>query len=296
VLKLRPQLYDVIITQPSNPWTVGVGSVFSLEYYSLAASRLKPGGLVAQWFHVYEMHDGIVGLVLRTFGSVFPFVEVWDTSNGDIVMVGSLQPWASGPGVFRRGFNAEGVRLDMAAIGIRSPEALLARQLASQRTGFAIAGEGARQSDLFPVLEYAAPEAFYIGTHSRMLERFDERTWQHALAPVQKRSVLESLPGPDVQAVFGLFGSVNNQLLTCLHEKGGDTNIPCILGNLSSGPATPAGSALPPWDQSVAALNAGNLQLALQLATEGVSSNSASLQAGYVDRIVKRTADLQGLK
>ena len=44
VLKLQPQLYDVIITEPSNPWTVGVGSVFSQEFYNLAARRLKPGG------------------------------------------------------------------------------------------------------------------------------------------------------------------------------------------------------------------------------------------------------------
>src|SRR5262249_32306814 len=54
VLKLRPQQYDVIITEPSNPWAVGVGSVFSHEFYELAASRLKPGGVMAQWFHLYE--------------------------------------------------------------------------------------------------------------------------------------------------------------------------------------------------------------------------------------------------
>ncbi len=41
VLKLRPQLYDVIITEPSNPWFVGTGSVFSREYYQLAASRFE---------------------------------------------------------------------------------------------------------------------------------------------------------------------------------------------------------------------------------------------------------------
>ena len=76
VLKLNPQLYDVIVAQPSNPWTVGIGSVFSREFYELSAHRLKPGGIMAQWFHVYEMHDGIVSLVLRTFSSVFPFVEI----------------------------------------------------------------------------------------------------------------------------------------------------------------------------------------------------------------------------
>ena len=60
VLKLNPQLYDVIIAEPSNPWTVGIGSVFSREFYKIAAGRLKPGGIMAQWFHVYEMQDDMV--------------------------------------------------------------------------------------------------------------------------------------------------------------------------------------------------------------------------------------------
>ncbi len=92
VLKLRPQLYDVIITEPSNPWFVGTGSVFSREYYQLAASRLKPGGIMAQWFQVYETQDDMVQLVLRTFSSVFPYVEIWDAGAGDIVLIGAMQP------------------------------------------------------------------------------------------------------------------------------------------------------------------------------------------------------------
>ena len=96
VLKLNPQLYDVIVAEPSNPWTVGIGSVFSREFYQIAGSRLKPGGIMAQWFHVYEMHDGIVELVLRTFHSVFPHVEIWDSCSGDIILLGSFEPWPTG--------------------------------------------------------------------------------------------------------------------------------------------------------------------------------------------------------
>ena len=177
MLKLRPQRYDVIITEPSNPWAIGVGSVFSREFYEVAASRLKTGGIMAQWFHLYETQDSLVELVLRTFSSVFPYVEVWDTGVGDIVILGSQQPWPSGPEVFRQGFAIERVRTDMEMIDMHSPEALMARQLASQRTGFAIAGKGPVQSDLFPILEDEAPRAFYLGSGSSMLDHFDERTY-----------------------------------------------------------------------------------------------------------------------
>jgi predicted membrane-bound spermidine synthase len=239
VLKLRPQLYDVIITEPSNPWTVGVGSVFSLEYYELAASRLKPGGIMAQWFHVYEMHDGIVALVLRTFSSVFPYVEIWDTLGGDIVMLGSRQPWRTGPDVFRQSFAIDGVRADLAQIGMRSAEALLARQLASQRTGFAIAGSGPTQSDLFPLLEYAAPRAFYIGVTARILDRFDERTRQQLLASAKNRASFRGLSADEVQAAFGTFTSLNEELRDCVRRTAQGMKAPCAFTTNSALPALP---------------------------------------------------------
>jgi len=91
-LKLNPQNYDVIVSEPSNPWFASVGSVFSQEFYRIAAARLKPGGFMVQWFHVYEMHDGIVDLVLRTFQSVFSVMEIWDTNGGDIILIGWNRP------------------------------------------------------------------------------------------------------------------------------------------------------------------------------------------------------------
>ncbi len=229
VLKLSPQCYDVIVAEPSNPWTVGIGSVFSREFYEVAARRLKPGGVMAQWFHIYEMHDGIVELVLRTFYSVFPHVEIWDSCYGDIILLGSFEPWPSGPEVFRQGFDLPGVKSDLAQIGIRSPEALLARQLASQRTAFAITGDGPMQSDLFPVLEYAAPRAFYIGDTSRVLEGFDERTCQQLLAPAGKLAVLHALPAEQVQSVFSEYITVNSDLFLSVRKSVSAANQPCVF-------------------------------------------------------------------
>ncbi len=211
VLKLTKHHYDILISQPSNPWMAGVGSVFSREYYQLAASRLKPGGIMAQWFHIYEMHDGIVNLVLRTFGGVFPFIEIWDVSGGDIVILGSLSPWESSVQQFQRVFENEKARRDLANIGVTSPTHLWARQFASQDTARYIPGDGPTQSDEFPVLEYEAPKAFFIGANAQMLNRFDERTWQQGLANSLKRSALTNLSLADL---FGVFrrGTINPDL------------------------------------------------------------------------------------
>lgn len=212
LLKLEPRSYDVIICQPSNPWTVGIGSVFSQEFYELAAQRLKPGGIMTQWFHLYEMHDGIVSLVLNTFRSVFPYVEIWDTGSGDILMLGSTTNWKSNPDHWRTGFQREQPALDMQRIGISSPEALYARQLASQWTAFAIPEDVGVQSDEYPILEYAAPHAFYLGEPSRMLFNYDERTRQLALAPPRKRADLAALSATNLARIFGTYSTINSEL------------------------------------------------------------------------------------
>jgi len=222
VLKLSPQKYDVILSEPSNPWMVGVASVYTREFFELAASRLKPGGLMTQWFHTYEMDDANVDLVLRTFRTVFPEMEIWDVAEGDIVILGSDRPWNSSPRNFRRAIEFEGPRRDLALIGLETPVGLLARRIASQRTAYAIATPGPIQRDDFPILEYAAPRAFYINLQHRgvyRLDNFDERTWQRDLAVPEANQALGELDPPSLKTIFGSgTGTVNEDLGAYLRE------------------------------------------------------------------------------
>jgi spermidine synthase len=80
--------YDVIVSEPSNPWVTGVEMLYSLEFLEAARSRLAPGGVYAQWFHIYETDDRSVALVLNTFRRVFPQVSVWLGRPGDLILLG----------------------------------------------------------------------------------------------------------------------------------------------------------------------------------------------------------------
>jgi hypothetical protein len=237
VLKLSPKQYDVIISEPSNPWMVGVASVFTREFYQLAASRLKPGGIMAQWFHNYEMDDRNVNVVLRTFGTVFPNMEVWDVDFGDIVILGSDRPWRSNAEVYGRALELEGPRKGLVSIGLATPEAILARRMASQRTAFAIAGAGPLQGDDVPFLEYAAPRTFFLRVHTTRLQKFDERTWQMDLAPDEVNNDLAKLEPAALKSIFGLgYGSANDELLHYLgglfgQHSGRATAQPVVIDN-----------------------------------------------------------------
>jgi spermidine synthase len=218
-LKLGRENYDIIISEPSNPWMVGVGSIFSREFYEIAASRLKDDGIMAQWFHVYEINDGIVAMILRTFSSVFPNMEVWDPRAGDIIILGSKRPWKSDPASYAQVFAREIPRRDLESLGLLTPESVWARQLASQGTAPAIPGPGPIQTDAFPILEYDAPEAFFIGANSTVLFAFDERTWQSDLASREKFGVLHGMDDARLGQIFGQYDSVNLDVQKTLYWR-----------------------------------------------------------------------------
>lgn len=87
---LSRQQYDVIISEPSNPWIAGVASLFTKEFFEGAKDRLAPGGLICQWAHTYTISQRDLRSIVATFTSVFPNATAWMVNDNDLLMVGSL--------------------------------------------------------------------------------------------------------------------------------------------------------------------------------------------------------------
>ncbi len=85
-------VYDLICSEPSNPYRSGISSLYTQEFYRAAAQRLAPGGIFCQWLQAYEVDTPTVQTVLATLHSVFPYVEVWWTQRGDLVLTCSQEP------------------------------------------------------------------------------------------------------------------------------------------------------------------------------------------------------------
>lgn len=84
--------YDVIISEPSNPYRAGIAALYTSEFYQAARQRLKPGGLFVQWLQAYEVDEATVDIVLATARSAFRYVQVWQTLPMDLVLVCSDTP------------------------------------------------------------------------------------------------------------------------------------------------------------------------------------------------------------
>ena len=86
----RGEKYDVISSEPSNPYRAGIASLFTVEFYNACLSRLAPGGVFIQF--LYEVDAPTIRTAYSTITSVFPYVETWQSQSGDLLLVGARQP------------------------------------------------------------------------------------------------------------------------------------------------------------------------------------------------------------
>jgi hypothetical protein len=84
--------YDVIASEPSNPFRAGVASLFTVEYYRAARARLTDQGVFAQWVQGYEIDAPTLRTIYATLAAVFPQVETWQTNHGDLVLLAAVRP------------------------------------------------------------------------------------------------------------------------------------------------------------------------------------------------------------
>ena len=87
----RAATYDVIVSEPSNPWVSGVASLFSTEFYSRARRHLRPDGLLVQWIQGYEIDLSLLASVFRALGPHFDDYAVYTTNGADLLIVARAQ-------------------------------------------------------------------------------------------------------------------------------------------------------------------------------------------------------------
>lgn len=84
--------YDLIISEPSNPWQVGNNRLFTREFYLIAKSRLEPGGLFCQWLPVYDLSPDRLKGAVATFLETFPGAHAFISQGSDIILVAGADP------------------------------------------------------------------------------------------------------------------------------------------------------------------------------------------------------------
>jgi spermidine synthase len=148
-LLLSRSQYDVITADLVQPSHAGAGSLYSLEYFQLIRSRLRPDGLMLQW--IGRSPSTQYKLILRTFLTAFPETTLWD---GGSMLVGVKGRLRLDRARFEPKLANARTRAALEAVGLDSYQALRALFDAGPEELRRWAGDGPRLSDDRPLLEY----------------------------------------------------------------------------------------------------------------------------------------------
>ncbi len=140
------ETYDLVFSEPSNPYRAGIASLFTREFYRSVSDRLAPRGMFIQWMQAYEVDSETVRAVYATLASVFPSVETWRGKRNDLLLIGSDAPFVPDAAQLRTRLAAAPFSESMArAWRVAGPEGLASHYLAGNGLARAIA---ARDHDL----------------------------------------------------------------------------------------------------------------------------------------------------
>ncbi|MEW8334107.1 MAG: hypothetical protein AB2601_14890 [Candidatus Thiodiazotropha sp.] len=163
--------YDVIVSEPSNPWVSGVAGLFSTQFYHELKRYLKPNGIVVQWVQLYEISPALVATVYLALKENFADIHLYQASTNDLAIVagmGSLQPDYNAP------FNHVGLKKELDRVHIKKSSDLAFRKLAGIGELDIIFSSLSNNSnsDYFPILDIGAAKARFKKDNAKSIYMF----------------------------------------------------------------------------------------------------------------------------
>ena len=164
VLSRAAGRYDIIVSEPSNPWVSGVAGLYTREFYADVANALADGGILIQWYHTYESSPHLLASILQALATSFPHFRTFAANSTDIIIVASRK--GSLPEMRDAIFRNKTAREFLDHYGYRSPADARISEIGDERLllpYLELFGAPAN-SDYLPYLESNAPLAFFMRT------------------------------------------------------------------------------------------------------------------------------------
>ncbi len=147
-LLLEDERYDIIVSQPSHPWLAGAANVFTTQFFTIAKSRLNPGGVYGQWVNLFNMDATTLKSILSSFYSVFPEgVTFGSLRTGDYLLFGSDQPIKLDYDRINARMDKPAIRKALAHYDVANAEELMWYYALSRREAVAISGDALLNTD-----------------------------------------------------------------------------------------------------------------------------------------------------
>lgn len=187
--------YDLIISQPSNPWIAGIATLFTDEYYAAARKHLTPGGRFVQWIQGYSLDPSDLRMILATLSRHFPETTLWQISEGDLIALNRTEALRMNFDRLRTLWQTGDLHEDYETLELRHPEGLVAYFALNDSAVRRIAVGSVLNTDDRTLLEYHAPRAILdrtlVDRNTQLLADNREGLLPANLDPSETRRALE---------------------------------------------------------------------------------------------------------
>jgi spermidine synthase len=158
-LTQRRDKFDVIVSQPSNPWLTGVSNLFTREYFRDVKTRLAPHGLFCQWAQLYEMSPWNIKTIYRTLRGEFPYVYVFaaEDLSSDTILIASEEPVKLDLATLTRAFADPTTRAEARRGGFASPHDVMSYLLLGPDELESFTAGSPTNTDDNALIEFTAP-------------------------------------------------------------------------------------------------------------------------------------------
>ncbi len=186
-LLANPQQYDVIISEPPNPWMAGVANLFTSEFFELVKARLAPRGIFLQWLQQYQLSTTSYKSILGTLADRFPYLAVIAlTGSSDTLLLASNDPIPLSPERLQARIEAWGLKPALATVRIDDAYDIVAMYRLGREEVVKLTGGITRNTDDNGFLEYSAPKEIYTN-YTREIDTkvfaFLKEPYRHFLTP-----------------------------------------------------------------------------------------------------------------
>ena len=180
-LAAQTRRYDVVISEPSNPWIAGVGNLFSVEYFRIARNALRRDGIFCGWVQIYELSPRRIKSIVKAFATVFPNRVVLSPERGssDALLIGSHAPIRFDLRALQRAFSIDRIAQEASRAKLDSAHDLPALTLlSSDEVSAYVAGVPANTDDN-ALIEFWAP-----------IDLFNDQRYRYYTAALYQQSWL----------------------------------------------------------------------------------------------------------
>jgi spermidine synthase len=239
--------YDLVISEPSNPWIAGIATLFTNEFYAAVRQRLAPGGIFVQWVQAYSLAPDDLRMIVATLAPHFPEVTLWRGEAPDLLLLGRIDTAPFQFGRLRTLWQNAEVRKDLQSLEVRQPEGLVAYYLLDDAALRKLGEGGVLNTDDRTLLEYHAPQTLLtrdlFEANQEAITQLRTGALPANLEPSEVRRALEA----GVETALDLKEAANAQrFLNALNSQPESVSRDIAQGRLelTSGTVTNAKSAL----------------------------------------------------